>query len=356
MHGRLLTPGRAEVGTPGSAQRPSRHRGARRALGLVLLLLAFILSLVASMLIGAKPLAFSDMSAAVTGTGDESTTYVLRDLRGTRTVAGIVVGTALGVAGALIQAFSRNPLADPGILGVNAGASFFVVLGVGYLGVTSATGQVWFALVGALLVTVLVCLIGAAGRGSSDPIRLTLGGVALAAVLTGITTAIMLLDQNTFSAMRSWNAGSLVGKEPELVGVITPFLVVGLIVAGLVARPLNAVALGDELAAGLGAKVTRTRIGAVLAVTLLAGAATALAGPIGFLGLMVPHVARWITGPSQPWIIACSAVIAPTLLLASDVLARVILAPGEVPVGIVTAFVGAPVLIALVRQRRASSL
>lgn len=317
-------------------------------------LLVFVCAL--SLAVGAKAIPLSELWGVLRGSADEGAVYVVRDLRLPRTVAGLVVGASLGLAGALIQAFSRNPLADPGILGVNAGAAFFVVLGIGVFKATSISAYVWFALAGALVTTLVVYAIGTAGRGGADPIRLTLGGVAVAALLTGVTTALMLLDPSTFDAMRSWNAGSLTGREMTSIITVAPLLVGGLAVAALVARPLNAVALGDEIAAGLGASVHRTRVGAVLAVTLLAGTATALAGPIGFLGLMVPHIARWITGPSQPWVLAYSALIAPVILVTSDVLARVVLAPAEVPVGVVTAFVGAPVLIALARRPRASTL
>lgn len=309
-----------------------------------------------SMAIGSKPIPLADLWHAIGGGTDEAVNYVIWQLRFPRTIAGIAVGAALGVAGALIQAFSRNPLADPGLLGVNAGAAFFIVLGASTFGVISFSGQLWFAMAGAFTVTTMVYLIGTAGRGGANPIRLTLAGVALAAVLSGITTAIVLSSKVTFHIMRTWTAGSLVGRDFGSIGLVSAFLAVGLIMALLLGRSLNAVALGDELAAGLGTKVARTRFLAVIAVTFLAGPATALAGPIGFLGLMVPHLARWITGPHQVWIIAYSALIAPIILVTSDVLARVILSPGEVPVGVLTAFVGAPVLIVLVRRRKASGL
>lgn len=335
---------------------PARPLARRRVSGAVLFAVLLVVACGLSLAVGSKAIPFSELVGVLRGSGDEGTAYVVWELRLPRTVAGIAVGAALGVAGALIQAFSRNPLADPGILGVNAGAAFFVVLGIGFFGASSISGYVWFALAGALVTTLTVYAIGTAGRGGADPVRLTLGGVAVTAVLAGITTALMLLDPTTFDAMRSWNAGVLAGREMDTVATVLPFLAVGLVVAALIARPLNAVALGDELAAGLGARVHQTRLGAVLAVTLLAGTATALAGPIGFLGLMVPHIARWITGPSQPWIIAYSALIAPVILVTSDVLARVILPSGEVPVGVLTAFVGAPVLIALARRSKASGL
>lgn len=223
-------------------------------------------------------------------------------------------------------------------------------------GVGSISGYVWFAFAGALVVTVMVYVIGTAGRGAATPVRLTLAGVALGAVLTGMTTALILIDPETFDQMRHWNAGSFAARDLAVLSPVVPFFVVGLLLAAIAARPLNAVALGDDLAAALGTHVVRTRVIVVVAVTLLAGGATAIAGPIAFVGLMVPHVARWIVGPDQRWILAYTIVLAPVMILVSDVIGRVVVRPGEIPVGIVTAFVGAPVLIALVRRKNASGL
>jgi iron complex transport system permease protein len=273
-----------------------------------------------------------------------------------RTVVAVVVGSSLGVAGALIQALTRNPLADPGILGVGSGAAFAVTLGVGVFGVASISGYVWFAFLGALVVTIAVYAIGSAGRGGADPMRLVLAGVALGAVLSGLTSAMTLLDPEVFDKMRGWGAGTVVGRSLELVVPVLPFLAIGMVLALLMARPLNAIALGEQLASALGANVLRTRILVIVAVTLLAGGATAIAGPIGFVGLMVPHVARWIAGPDQRWIIAYTMVLAPLLLIVADIAGRLIMRPAEIPVGIVTAFVGAPVLVVLIRRRKVSGL
>lgn len=345
---------------PPPAARPSAAAAVRRALGLLVAVAALVVICALSIVVGSKDVALGDI-LDVLFAGRQSdvastTAQVVLDLRIPRTIAGLVVGISLGVAGALIQALTRNPLADPGILGVNAGAAFFVTLGIGVFGVASVSGYIWFALAGALVTTVGVTLIGAAGRGGADPARLTLAGVAVGAVLTGITTALMLLDPISFNAMRNWNAGSLVERGLDVVLPVLPFLLLGLVIAVFAAWPLNAIALGDDLAVSLGARIVRTRILVVLAVTLLAGGATAIAGPIVFVGLMVPHVARWITGPDQRWIMAYTVVLAPVLLLAADILGRVLLRPGEIPVGIVTAFLGAPILIALVRRGRVSSL
>lgn len=348
------TVGHAQSAAPAVA-RPV-HLGYRRAAGFLLLLVLLVVVILLSVGIGSKDIPLDGVLHGLFETSGVGDDYVITDLRIPRTVVGLVVGAALGLAGALIQALTRNPLADPGILGVNAGASLFVAIGVAVFGVATISGYMWFAFGGAFLVTVVVYLIGSAGRGPADPTRLTLAGVALGAVLTGIVTAMVLLEPSTFDRMRNWNAGSFVYRGYDVVLPVLPMLGIGLLLAVIAARALNLVALGDDLAASMGANVMATRIMVVVAVTLLAGGATAIAGPIGFVGLMVPHIARWIVGPDQRWILAYSILLAPSLVLAADVLGRVVMRPGEIPVGIVTAFVGAPVLIVLVRRAKASGL
>lgn len=328
----------------------------RRLAGLLAALAGLAFLMLLSVAVGSKDIPFSVVLSALVDNTGHGDAYVVWDLRTPRTIAGVMVGIALGVAGALIQSLTRNPLADPGILGVNAGAAFFVTLGIAVFGITSVSGYVWFAFAGALVVTVAVYIIGSAGRGGADPIQLTLAGVALGAILGGIVTAMVLLDPRAFDQMRHWNAGSLVGRGWDVLLPVLPFLIVGVLLAVMAAAALNAIALGDELARSLGVNITRTRIMVIAAVTLLAGGATAIAGPIGFVGLMVPHIARWITGPDQRWILAYTVVLAPVLVLAADILGRVVIRPDEFPVGIVTAFIGAPVLIILVRRTKASRL
>lgn len=329
----------------------------RRVLGLVAAIIALILVIAASLAIGARDMPLSEVLGAFfapTGSDDQ---LVVLELRLPRTVLGILVGMGLGLAGGLIQALTRNPLADPGILGVNAGASLAITIGVAFFGISSITGYIWFAFAGALVATVGVYVIGSAGRSRTvDPIRLTLAGVAVAAVLTGLTKAILLTNERAFDAFRSWDVGAIAGRDFDTITAILPFIGIGTVLALALSHSLNAVALGDDLAASLGTSVNRTRVLSIIAVTLLAGAATAAAGPIGFIGLMIPHIARWIVGPDQRWILGYSLVLAPILLLASDVIGRVVMKPGELQVGVVTAFVGAPVLIALVRRKKASGL
>lgn len=308
-----------------------------------------------SVAVGSNALSPAEVWHALTAPSGTLTDQVVLDLRVPRTVAAVVVGVALGLAGALIQAFTRNPLGDPGILGVDAGAALFVAIGV-VLGAVSAVQFLPWAFGGALLVTVMVTVIGGSGRGGPDPARLTLAGVALGAVLLGVTSAMMLLNPVTFARLRGWTAGSFVERGWDVILPVLPFVGAGVVVALTCARSLNALGLGDELATALGSRLVRTRVLSIVAITVLAGSATAIAGPVAFVGLMAPHIARWIVGPDQRWILPYTMVIAPIVLLLSDVIGRVVLWPSEVPVGIVTAFVGAPVLIALVRRTRASSL
>lgn len=339
------------------AKRPGlAETNAARMFGLLVALSALVGVVLASIAIGSKDIPLGTVLDALFAYNDSDDHAIIQALRVPRTLLGVLVGMALGMSGALIQAMTRNPLADPGILGVNAGAAFFVVLGIGVFGVSALSGYIWFAFLGAIVTTVLVYAIGSAGPRGATPVRLTLAGVAVGAVLSGITSGISLLNPSTFDRMRQWRAGSLVAPGFETFAMVWPFLAIGLLLAFAVARPLNAVALGDDLASALGANIWRTRVMTIISTTLLAGASTAAVGPIGFVGLMVPHVARWLVGPDQRWIFAYTLVLAPILLLVSDIVGRIVMRPGELQVGIVTAFVGAPVLILLARRRKVSGL
>ena len=332
-------------------------RGAsRRAAGALLILGALGCVCVLSIAVGANPLSLGEVWQGLIRPDDSEASLIVWSLRGPRTVVGVVVGSAFGLAGALIQALTRNPLADPGILGVNAGAGFAVTLGVGIFGITSISGYIWFAFVGAAAATVLVYLIGSAGRGSASPVTLVLAGVALGAVLGGFSTFLTLIEPETFRAMRHWGLGSIARTGLDELAAVGPFLALGAVIALGLSGSLNSVALGDEQATALGVHLLRTRILGIVALTLLAGGATALTGGIAFVGLMVPHIVRWIVGPDQRWIMAHTVLASPVLVLGSDVAGRVLGRPGEIEVGIMTAVFGAPVLIALVRRRRVSGL
>ncbi|ALJ20022.1 ABC transporter permease [Microbacterium sp. No. 7] len=330
---------------------------ALRSAGLMLAVGLLAAAVVLSIGVGAREIPPATVWDALWAYDDALDEHAMvRELRIPRTITGVVVGVALGLSGALIQAFTRNPLADPGILGVNAGSAFAVTIAVGLLKITAPLGYVWFALAGAAIVTVAVSLLGGAGGGRATPAKITLAGVAIGAVLGGVTTAVVLTSRDTFDIMRFWGVGSVGGRDLSVVLSFAPLIALGALVAVLVARPLNALALGDELATSLGVRIGRIRIAVIVAVTLLAGTATALAGPIAFVGLMVPHVVRWFVGPDQRWIVAYTIVVSPILLLAADIVGRIILPSGELRVGLVTALIGAPVLIALARRSSVSGL
>ncbi|WAL40378.1 iron ABC transporter permease [Brevibacterium sp. BRM-1] len=310
----------------------------------------------ASLIVGAQPLSAGEVLAVFQGRGGSEATALVWEYRLPRTIVAIVVGAALGTAGALIQAFTRNPLADPGIIGINAGSALAVTLCVAFAGMGATGVLVWPAFGGALLATLAVMLVAGSGRAAANPLRITLAGVALAAVLSGIGEAIRLTNAATFDRMRQWAAGSAAGRDLGDLAQVAPALLVGIAIALLLARALNAMALGDDLAAAVGVNVRLVRLATVGAVALLVGGAVAVCGPIGFIGLMVPHACRLIVGNDQRRVIPLSLLAAPVIMLGSDVLSRVILPGREVPVGVVTAFVGAPVLIALVTRRKVFAL
>lgn len=326
-----------------------------RALLVALSVIPLAIAAVASLVIGSGDIPLADVWLALTRGGIDTTTLLIVDYRVPRTILAILVGLALGLAGAIMQALTRNPLAEPGLLGVNAGAFLAVVVSIAVTGAADIRSFVWWSFLGAALAAGLVYLVGSRGRGGATPLRLVLTGVALSAALSGVAYAFTLTNADIFDRIRYWQSGSLQSRTDDIVTGVLPFIVLGALVALTLPRSLNAVALGDELALALGARIASTRVLSIVAVTLLCGAATAAAGPIGFLGLMAPYVARAIVGPDQRWIIPLMFTIAPTIMLAADVLGRVIVA-SEMPVGVVTAFIGAPLLIALMRRRRVADL
>jgi iron complex transport system permease protein len=333
--------------------RPKRSPRRRRLIGLGVLLVLLVLAVLASIAFGTKAIPLSHVWSALwapTGTEDD---IVIRSLRIPRTALGVLVGVALGLAGALIQGHTRNPLADPGLLGVNMGAAFFVVVGIYVFGVTTLFGYVWFAFAGAMAASVAVFLLGSAGgRGGPTPVSLALAGAALSFLLSGLVSAIILIDTDTLDAYRFWNVGSLAGRDTAVAGQVVWFIVIGALIALATAPALNALSLGEDVARSLGQSVRRTRVLGIVAITLLAGGATAACGPIGFVGLVVPHVVRSFTGPDHRWLLPASGLLGAVLLLTADVVGRLVARPGELQVGIVLALIGAPFFIALVRRRK----
>ncbi len=327
----------------------------QRLLWLGSLVALLVVVLLASLALGSKPLSIATVYDALfhyQGSVDDT---IVQGLRVPRTLLGLCVGVALGLAGTLMQGVTRNPLADPGILGVNAGAAFAVVLGVHAFGFLSPLTNVWFAFGGAAAASAIVYGLGARGPQGATPVKLALAGAAATALLGALTNAILLADSVTFAEFRYWAVGSLVGRAADLLPLL-PFLVAGGLLAVTLGKALNVLSLGDDAAQSLGQRVGLTRAVAATAVVLLVGVAVAVAGPIGFVGLIVPHVARAITGSDYRWVMPFSALLAPILLLSADIIGRVVARPAEIEVSIVTALIGTPFLIALVRQRTFTEL
>ncbi|WP_433825249.1 FecCD family ABC transporter permease [Actinoplanes sp. CA-015351] len=328
------------------------HPGRRVSVRLTGLVISFVLLavvLVLSIGFGARFLSIGEVWAGLT---DPASQYyrIVHEMRLPRTLLGLMVGMALGLAGAIMQALTRNPLADPGLLGINAGASAGVASAAVFLGIGSFYGYIWFALLGAAVVTALVYTVG--GGRSATPARLALAGAALNATLYSYVSATLLSDSQAIEKVKFWTAGSLASADFATVTRLLPFFAAGLLVALAAARPLNALSLGDDAARALGARPAVIRTAVIVAVTLLCGGATAACGPIVFVGLLVPHMVRPFTGPDLRWMLPYTAVLAPVLLLGSDVLGRILGSPGELQVGTVTAVLGGPLFLYLVRAAR----
>lgn len=342
---------------PGSTATGRASHTTRMVTGLVLALAVLLVAVAASILIGSKPIPPETILDALLrfDTTDNNHLFIVSE-RLPRTAIGVLVGGALGLAGAILQAIARNPLADPGVLGINAGASLFVVIGITVFGVTALSGYVWFGFAGALVAAAVVYGVGSLGREGSTPIKIALAGAATNAAFMSVTTAVLLTDTDSFDQFRFWQVGSMSGRSWDLFWQSAPFIVVGIALALASGRLLNTLSLGEDVARSLGQNVALARLVAGGAVVTLCGAATATVGPIAFVGLAVPLIARAITGPDHRWILPYSMLLAPILLLSADIIGRVVARPGEIQVGIVTALLGAPVFIALVRKRKLAEL
>ncbi|WP_111765808.1 FecCD family ABC transporter permease [Nakamurella deserti] len=331
-----------------------RRRSGARGAGVAGVLVVLAALLVASVAIGSRDVGWSDVMAAVGGSADGFDAAAVSK-RIPRTLLAVVAGAALGVAGAVMQGVTRNPLADPGILGVTMGASLAVVTGLAWFGLTAAVSQIWVAILGAAVSAVFVYTVGSLGRGGATPLKLALAGVATSAALTSFVTAVLLVRGDISDTIRSWQIGGVGGGSFESVRQVAPFLAAGFALCLLSARALNSLALGDELAAGLGERVVVVRWVAFVGSVVLCGAATAATGPIAFVGLLVAHGCRLIVGVDHRWLLPFSALVGAALLTAADILGRVVARPAEVDAGIVTALVGAPLFIAIVRRQKVTS-
>lgn len=348
------------VGSPPGTERdapeaPAARLGARRRrrlLGLGVLLGVLVLSCALSIAVGAKSIPLGEVWTELVAPAGSENALIIWELRLPRTVVGVLVGAALGLAGALMQGHTRNPIADPGILGITQGAALAVVLAVYAFGVSSLFGYIWFGFGGALLGALAVFAIGSMGRAGATPVTLALAGMAISALLQALTSALVLGDQQSLDTYRFWKVGSIAVTDPAVIWQVLPFLVVGLVLGLANSTGLNALSLGDDVARGLGHRVEVTRRLGVLAIAVLVGASAAVCGPISFVGLVVPHVARFFTGADHRWLLPFAALMGSSLVLLADIAGRLVARPAEVQVGVMLAMVGAPFFIALVRRRK----
>ncbi|MDF2905148.1 MAG: iron transporter [Herbinix sp.] len=319
-------------------------------------MIGITLCIIASLSFGARYVEFNEVLGALLSADSTSFNAVVVRERLPRTVFGIIAGASLGVSGALMQAITRNPIADPSILGVNTGASLFVVSGIAFFHINTAGQYIWFALAGAAITAIFVYGVGSLGYGGATPIKLALAGAATSAALTSLVSAVILPRTEVMNAFRFWQVGSISGATWEGIIAVSPFLILGILVGILATPALNALALGDDIATGLGVRTGLIRVISAVAGVLLCGATTALAGPIGFVGLMIPHTMRLILGPNLRIIVPMSAVGGAMLLTISDIVGRLIGNPGELEAGIVTAFFGAPILVIIAMRAKVRSL
>jgi len=322
-------------------------------------LVSFILlgiCVLASLAWGSRYVEFNQVINALRDSNDVSFNALVVRERIPRTVFSIIAGASLGISGALMQSITRNPIADPSILGVNTGASLFVVAGITFFGINTANEYIWFALVGAGISAVCVYVIASIGSGGITPIKLALAGSAISAILSSLVSLLILPRADVMDAYRFWQVGSVSGATWEGIYSVLPFIVIGLIISIVATPALNALALGDEVATGLGVKTGLVRTICAIAGVTLCGAITAISGPIGFVGLMIPHTIRLIFGSNMKSIVPMSAVGGAILLTVSDIIGRLIGSPSELEVGIITAFLGAPILIIIARKAKVKSI
>jgi iron complex transport system permease protein len=342
-------PAAAAFAPPAAPLRARRHR---RLVGVAVLLGLLALSCLLSVLLGAKTVPLDAVWTALVRPDGGENAIIVRELRMPRTVVGVLAGAALGLAGALMQGHTRNPIADPGILGITQGSGLAVVLSVYSMGITSLYGFIWFSFAGALLGALAVFSIGSIGRGGPTPVTLALAGTAISFLLNAVTSAVVLLDQQSLDTYRFWKVGSIAVTDTSVIWQVVPFMVLGLVLGLANARALNALSLGEDVARSLGHRVQVSRRLGIGAIAVLVGAAVAVCGPMAFVGLVVPHVARMFAGADYRWLLPFSALMGASLVLLADVAGRVVARPSEVQVGVMLAMVGAPFFIALVRRRK----
>ncbi len=340
---------------PGPSSDVVRRSATTRVIWIGAALGVTLLAGLASVAFGARIVGWHDVVAGLGG-GEADIAQAAVQKRVPRTLLAMLVGASLGLAGAVMQGVTRNPLADPGILGVTTGASLAVVSGIAFFGMSSSTSFIWVAILGAAAAAAFVYTIGSLGRGGATPLKLALAGAATSAAFSSLVSAILLPRVDLIQTFTFWQIGGVGGASYSRMAQVLPFLVVGAAISLATARGLNSLALGDDVAAGLGERVVSTRLLAAVGAVTLCGAATAVAGPIAFVGLVVPHLCRLIIGIDHRWLLPLSAIVGAALLTTADVVGRVVARPEEIDVGIITAFVGAPVFIYIVRRQKVRAL
>lgn len=340
-----------------AATRPPTRPTAGLAAGVVVLAALLLVVCFVSITLGSRGVGLSTIWRAFTDHDPGSAAQtVIRELRVPRTLIGVLAGAALGLSGAILQGVTRNPLADPGIMGINAGAAAFIVVGIMVLGTQDISTYVWLAFLGAGAATATVHGIASLGREGATPVKLALAGAAVTAILSSVTSAVVMTHVDALNELRFWQVGSLAGRYYPVLWQTAPFLLLGSVVALGAGRALNGLALGEDVARALGQRIGLTRVVLFVTVAVLCGAATAACGPIVFVGLVVPHVARMLCGPDYRWILVYSALLTPVVLIAADIVGRLVVSPGELQVGVVLGVLGAPAFIALVRRRDLAEL
>lgn len=331
---------------------PAQPKKLLLIIGLIGGLLVLLACLLASITWGAADIGFKDIYRAVIAFDGSTNHLIIRTVRLPRSLIAMLVGAALAVAGAIMQGLTRNPLASPGILGVNAGAAFAVVVGTFIFGSSSLTIYTWYAFAGAAISAIAVYFLGSLGRGGLTPFNLTIAGAALTAFISSITSGILILSQRTLEEIRFWLAGSLAGRDMNLLLQVLPYICVGLILAIALSRQITILSLGEDTARSLGQSTALIKILAAISIILLAGASVAIAGPIGFVGLIVPHIARFLVGVDYRWILPYSAILGAIIMSIADLCGRLIIQPSELPVGLVMPLIGAPFFIYLIKRNK----
>jgi iron complex transport system permease protein len=334
----------------------SLSRGSWRSLtlptgGLILGLIILVVCLILSVSFGAAKIPLAKIIESFLSFDASREHLIIRTVRLPRSILAMIVGASISVAGALMQGVTRNPLADPGILGVSSGAAFSVVMAIFLFGASTPSIYVWYAFLGAGVSAFSVYFLASLGRGGATPLNLTIAGAAISSLLASLTSGILIVSQRTLEEIRFWLAGSLAGTDTNIILQILPYVCIGMILALAISRQVTILSLGEDIAKGLGQQTTWVKIAAVISVLLLDGSAVAVAGAIGFIGLVIPHIVRFVVGVDYRWVVPYSALFGAILLLVADILARLILQPQEIPVGIMTALVGAPFFVYLAKTK-----